>query len=471
MIKELVLGSLLLGCLAIAAEWSGFRGPNASGVADSAAVPAEFGPTVNVLWKTALPMGNSSPVLTKDRIFITGYEAGGLLTLCLNRADGRVLWRRSLPPTREDKRHKLNSPSSASPATDGENVFVFFPELGLISYGSDGQERWRVPLGPFSNLHGMAASPVLYEDKVILVCDQDTDSFLLAVDRKTGKTVWKIARPEVVHGFATPVILRVPGEGSQLIVPGSYQVTAYAPADGSKLWWVRGITWQVKPSAVVSQDTVYVSGWAPGADAGERRPLPPFDVVLKEADENGDGKISAKELPAKWKHGGSWDFIDLNRDGVLDAREWEFYRARRSAQNVTLAIRPGAARGDLTDQHVLWTYDRSVPQVSSPLLYKGVLYTVKDGGVLTALDPERGAVLKQARLRGAIDNYFASPVAADNKVFLVSESGKVSVVSAGAEWETLAVADMDEPCYATPAISAGRIYLRTSSKLYCFGRD
>jgi outer membrane protein assembly factor BamB len=119
---------------------------------------------------------------------------------------------------------------------------------------------------------------------------------------------------------------------------------------------------------------------------------------------------------------------------------------------------------------VLWSYDRSVPQVSSPLLYKGVLYTVKDGGVLTALDPERGVVLKQARLRGAIDAYYASPVAADNKVILVSENGKVSVVSAGPEWDTLAVADMDEPCYATPAISGGKIYLRTKTTLYCFGK-
>src|SRR5690349_18363225 len=112
MIKALVLGSLTLGCLAIAAEWAGFRGPNASGIADTAAVPQEFGPTTNVVWKTALPAGNSSPVLTKDRIFLTGYEPGGLLTMCLNRADGMVLWRRTLAPERTDKRHKLNSPSS-----------------------------------------------------------------------------------------------------------------------------------------------------------------------------------------------------------------------------------------------------------------------------------------------------------------------------------------------------------------------
>jgi outer membrane protein assembly factor BamB len=327
-----------------------------------------------------------------------------------------------------------------------------------------------MPFAHFTNPHGMAASPVLFEDKLIMVCDQDNGSFLLAVDRKSGRTVWKTERPEVVHGFATPVILRMAGQPPQLIVPGSYQVAAYSPGDGSKLWWVTGITWQVKPTAVVSQDTVFVSGWAPGADEGQRASLPMFEAALKEADKNGDGKLSADELPVAWKPTGSWDMIDLNRDGALDAREWAFFRARRASQNVTIAIRPGKERGDLTDKHVLWSYDRSVPQVSSPLLYKGVLYTVKDGGILTALDPERGTVIKQGRLRGAIDAYYASPVAADGKILLVSENGKVSVVSAGAEWDTLAVADMEEPCYATPAIDGGRIYLRTRSSLYCFGK-
>ena len=124
----------------------------------------------------------------------------------------------------------------------------------------------------------------------------------------------------------------------------------------------------------------------------------------------------------------------MNRDGMLDGREWAFYRARRSSQNVTMAVRPGSASGDLTESNVLWSYDRSVPQVSSPLLYDRILYTVKDGGVLTALDPEKGTVLKQARLRGAIDAYYASPVAADGKLILVSETGKISVVAAGRDW-------------------------------------
>jgi outer membrane protein assembly factor BamB len=234
------------------------------------------------------------------------------------------------------------------------------------------------------------------------------------------------------------------------------------------LWWVRGLTWQAKPGAVVSDDTIYATGWAPGADAGERQALPPFEEVLKEADKNGDGKISAEELPAKWKHSGSWAAIDLDHDNLLDARDWSFYRARRSSENVTMAVRPANARGDLTDTHVIWKYDRAVPQVSSPLLYEGILYTIKDGGVFTSFDPRTGNVQKQARLPKAIDSYYASPVAADKKVIVVSETGKISILKAGREWESLAVNDMEEPCYATPAIAGNCIYLRTATTLYCF---
>jgi outer membrane protein assembly factor BamB len=456
--------------LAAAGEWSGFRGPNVSGVAEAKGWPVEFGPAANVVWKRALPAGNSSPVLLADRLFLTGYTDTNLLVLAVNRSDGKLLWQREIARPRKGPLHKLNSPASATPATDGETVFAFFPDFGLVAYSVGGAERWRVPLGPFTNLHGMAASPVLFEDKLIMLCDHDNDSYLLALDKRSGKTLWKVERPEVVHGFATPTIFRPSGQPPQLIVPGSYMVTAYSLADGRKLWWARGLTWQVKPSAVVSADTVFVTGWAPGADVGERASIPPFEEVVKEADRNGDGNISKEELPAKWKHSGSWDFIDLNRDGMMDAREWGFYRARRSSQNVTMAVRPGRATGDVTDTHVLWSYDRSVPQVSSPLLYQGILYTVKDGGILTALDPEKGTVLKQARLRGAIDAYYSSPVAADGKLILVSETGKVSVVSAGRDWETVAVGDMEENCYATPAIADGRIYLRTRSALYCFGK-
>ncbi|MCI0622280.1 MAG: PQQ-like beta-propeller repeat protein [Acidobacteria bacterium] len=452
------------------ADWPGFRGPNASGVAETTGLPVEFGPKINVVWQTALPAGASSPVVTASRIFVTGAGERKLETICLDRLTGKILWRQAIAPMRSEALHQLNNPASPTPVTDGENVYAFFGDFGLVSYGPAGKERWRLPLGPFSNLHGMAASPILDGNQLYLVCDQDSDSYLLAIQKDSGKVLWKTARPEAVHGFATPSIFQ-PSQGpAQVIVPGSYQLTAYSVETGKPLWWVRGLTWQVKPTAVVNDDTIYVTGWAPGADAGERQNLPAFEEALKEGDRDRDGKLSPQEVPERLRHRGSWNAIDLGRDGFLDARDWNFYRARRSAQNVTMAIRPGHATGDLTETHVLWQIDRSVPVVSSPLLYLGVLYTIKDGGIFSALDPASGRIHRQARLPGAIDNYYASPVAADSKIFVVSETGKVSVVKAGKDWELLSLNNLNEPCYATPALAGSHIYLRTQTTLYCFGR-
>ena len=167
---------------------------------------------------------------------------------------------------------------------------------------------------------------------------------------------------------------------------------------------------------------------------------------------------------------GNWPHFDLDQDGYLGARDWEQYRNRSASVNSVMAIRLGG-EGDMSDSAIKWRYHKSLPNVPSPLLYKGVLYMMKEGGIVTRLDPETGKVLKQARLPGALGRYFASPVAADNKIFMVSEEGKISVLKPGADWEVLATNDLGEPCYATPAIVDGRIYVRTTKALYCFTKQ
>ena len=459
---------LLTAALLNAAGWPSFRGDNASGLGDAANLPTEFSREKNLVWRVEVPEGTSSPVFTSDRLFLTAQDKGELLTLCLDARTGRTLWRRALPQPREEKLHKLNSPASSTPATDGSNVYVFFGDFGLVSYGPDGNERWRIPLGPFNNLHGMGASPVLAGHRLILAVDQDTGSYLLAVHKDTGKQLWKTPRPLVVHGFATPTLFTPPGGKLQIVLPGSYLLTSYDPDSGAEIWSARGLTWQIKTTAVASSDTLYVTGWAPGADAGESTPLPPFEDVAKEIDTNGDKKLAPEEITPKYKHSGSWQAIDLDHDGFLDARDWSFFRARRAARNVTMAVRPGNGRGDITDQSLVWRTERFVPQVSSPLLYNGVLYTAKDGGIFSAIDAASGALRKTARLQGALDAYYSSPIAADGKLYVANETGKVSVIRPGAEWEVLAVNDLGENIYATPAVVGNRLYIRTDAALYCF---
>jgi len=463
---------LLLACLlclsAFAADWAQFRGPNGSGVAEEQGLPIRFGPDQNVIWKTPLPPGFSSPVLSAGQIFLTGAEGDKLFTLCLDRATGKILWRREAPRSRVQELHKANHPASPSPVTDGRNVFVFFTDFGLISYGPDGQERWRLPLGPFNNPFGMGASPVLAGDKLLMICDQESGSFFVAVGKDDGKIRWRKERPDVTRGFSTPVLYRPSTGPLQVLVSGAYRLAAYSVDTGEEVWWVRGLTWQLKSTPVLGPDTIYVHGWAGSADDGQQEDVGPFEDVLQRMDADKDGKLSRNEVvdPRITKE---WRAADLDDTGYLEERDWRFYRSRRSAHNGVTAFRLGG-RGDMTEASFRWRYAKSLPNVPSPLLYKDVLYLVKEGGILTALDPGAGNVLKQGRLEGALGQYFASPVASDNKLYTVSQEGKATVLKAGRDWEILAVNDLNEECHATPAIAGGRIYIRTRSTLYCFGQ-
>jgi outer membrane protein assembly factor BamB len=459
----------ILVFLLAATDWSQFRGPNGAGVSDQTRLPIEFGPNQNVVWKTALPRGNSSPALAGDRIFLTAADGNRRFTLCLERGTGKILWRRELVVDRAEHLNELNDPASSSPITDGTNVYVFFGDFGLASYGPDGQERWKRPLGPFTNLHGMAASPILVDDKLLMNCDQNNDSYLLAVNKNDGHTLWKTERPEVTHGFSTPILFRPEGGPAQVIVPGSYQLIAYSVDTGAKLWWVRGLTWQVKSMPVIAGNILYFNGWAPGGDAGEQANLPPFQEVIAKCDKNHDGMLGRDELPKEWQPTGSWEAIDLDRDGLLNERDWNFFRARRAAQNSIIAVRLGG-KGDLTDSNILWRHSKALPDVPCPLVYKGVLYLVRTGGIATTLNPITGEVLKQTRMRGALEDYYSSPVGADDKVYMISQAGKVSVLKAGADLELLALNDLGEEVYATPAFADGKIYLRTRNTLYCFAK-
>jgi outer membrane protein assembly factor BamB len=457
---------LTLALILHGADWPQFRGPGGSGLCPNCGpMPVEFGPGRNVVWKSALPAGKSSPLFIGDRIFITAAEGDDLLTICLHRTNGKVLWRRAVRAAKREVQNPLNHRAAPTPATDGVNrVFAFFADFGLVAYDFDGKPLWQHPLGPFNSQHGIVASPVYADGRVILVCDQDTDAFILGVDAATGRAVWKHRR-EVINGYSTPLIHR-PSQGpAQVIAPGSYQLTAYSVVDGKVEWFVHGLTCQPKSAPVIAGDVLYFSGWTPGNDAGEQVDLPPFADVIAKADANHDGKLAQSELPPPWQPTGSWRAIDLDRDGFLNEREWTFFRTRRASRNALLAIQLGG-RGDVTGSHVLWRYEKSLPDVPTPLVYNGVVFLFRSGGIATSLDAKSGKVLKQARLMGALEDYYASPVAADGKIYIASEHGKVVVLRAAGDWEILAINDFDSDIYATPVVLDSRIYIRTQNALY-----
>jgi outer membrane protein assembly factor BamB len=405
-------------------------------------------------------------VIAGDRLYVTALEDEQLLTIAVESISGRILWRRGLPRARALRVDKRNHPASPTPATDGQGVYAFFQDFGLVAYDREGRERWTVPLGPFDNAYGMASSPIVADDKVVLVCDQSNGSFMLAVGKDDGKPRWRVDRPESKSGHSTPVVYRPAKAPAQLLVPGSFFLTAHSLESGERLWWTRGLAFEMKATPVIDDGVVFIHGTvASGFEDSYAGKIPPFEELRAANDKDGDGRFAPDEIPdtlaRKWIK-----LMDLDADGFLNRDEWAYYQAARSSKGGMWAFRLGG-RGDVTDENVRWHYDRAVPQLPSSLLYGGVLYMVNDTGIMTALDPASGKALAQSRLEPG--NYYASPIAGDGKIVVVSESGKAVVLKADGALTVLAVNDLGDSVYATPALEGGRLYVRTRSALHCFG--
>ena len=449
-------------------DWPQFRGPAALGVSEGHQLPTEFNAKKNLVWQVPLPPGHSSPIVVGKRLFVTAFEGENLFTIALSTETGKELWRQQAPRPRKEHFQKTNGPASPSPASDGQRVFTFFGDFGLLAYTVEGKPLWQMPLGPFNNPNGHGSSPIVADGTVVLLCDQDTNSYLLAADAKTGKVKYKIERPEVTRGYGLPAIYKPQSGPVEMIVPGAYLTVAYNFATGEKLWWFGGMSWQSKSPPILIDGILYQSSWETGGD-GPMPEVPQFDEVQAAHDKDNNGKLDAPEALAYGIKAGGFTAADLDHDGFLDSREWGFYRMLKQTRNALVAARPGG-RGDVSNSHVLWRYAKSLPNTAAPLYYAGALWIVKDGGVLTTLNPKTGEVIKQGRLTGALEQYWASPVAGDGKVYLISAAGKVVVLKGDAQWEILTTNELEDEVYATPALGNGRIYLRTRSSLYCFAQ-
>jgi outer membrane protein assembly factor BamB len=448
-----------------AADWPRFRGPNGEGVADDRPLPGSLAPD-KAIWRVSVPAGYSSPVLLGERLYLTAHEDDRLLLICLRRSDGRELWRREAPRARRETLDRRNGPASASPAADSERVVAFFGDYGLVAYDHEGRELWRTPLGPFDNVYGMGASPILAGGLVVLACDQSTGSFVAAFDARTGRERWRAPRPRALSGHSTPVVLERPGAARLVVLPGSFRLDAYDLGSGKVAWFADGLPSEMKSGAVLDGTRVFVVGYgSPLNEPGQHPKLPDYAEWRAAQDADKDGRVTKPEADATSRE--YFDFIDLDKDGVVSESEWRTNQAMMAAENGLLAFR-GDLSGDVTRSGLLWTHRRSVPQLPTPLVYRGVLYMINDGGILTTLEPGSGKVWKQGRLREAVDSYYASPVAGDGKLYFVSRSGIASVLRAGPEPVPLSVADLADEVAATPALADGRLYLRSRSALYCF---
>lgn len=470
-------------------DWPQFRGPNCAGIASgNAALPTEFSSTKNVKWTQKLGDGVGCPIVAANRVFVTAMVDETTLGLfAFDATSGKRLWKRQwdvgkLPPV-----HKTNSHASTTPAADAERVYLYFSTLGLITVdAANGRDVWhrKMPTPFFVFKWGPAMSPVVYKDLVIFCQDDDLFPAMYALNKRTGKIVWKDDRSDMAVNYSHPVIARANGK-DELVVAGTGLLVGYDPMNGKRLWKARVLLRNIKTTPVVSGDMIYISlqssgianQWLATADRSETG--------------NNDGKLSKAEMQAFvgkevqipdafYKR--TFDKGDLNKDGFLEGAELDAaflnqenfagarFDAKKPADEFVMAVRAGG-RGDVTKTHLVWKHPtRHTDHIVSPYVQDGRMLLIKEGGIMTVFHTKNGKPAGEAKRIRNSGQYFASPVGGDGKIYVAGENGKVVVLKNGPNFEVLARNDLDDSLVATPAISNGRIYFRGREKLICVGK-
>jgi len=468
----------VFSCIAAAAsadsDWTQFRGPGGTGIADGERPPIEIGPEKNVLWKAPVPSGLSSPIVVGDKLLLTALDDGKLYTIAYNRSDGSEAWRAHAPAKELEPYHKTEgSPAASTPASDGQRIVSYFGSCGLFCYDLAGKELWRHELPPAKTIadFGTGVSPILVDGIVVLLHDDLSHPMILALDAVTGKKLWEVKR-ESKSGFGTPTVWNTP-EGKQVAAPGYGRLIGYDLKSGEEKWSVEGMPSSSCTTPVIAEGNLFYAGWSPGDSEDTDFKMPPFDEILKQnnADADGDGVLSKAESQNSMMKD-FFDNQDADKDGRLTREEWETMLAYIAAsKNSAFALKPGGS-GDVTHSHVLWKQTKGLPYVPSAILYRGQYVMVKDGGIVTAYDAATGEEIYQKRAV-ASGGYYASPIAADGHIYFASlADGAVTVLAAGAKKPEVVAENppLGERLAATPAIADNTLYVRTAGHLYAFAR-
>jgi outer membrane protein assembly factor BamB len=437
---RLLTGIVLIGGLVArldAQNWPQWRGPAASGVSSEARLPERWSDTDNVAWKSKLRgLGISSPIIWGDLVFATSQAGSGevrpgprlvqsgnpldagerplgsgpnagdsrvtFLVSAIDRRSGRTVWEFEHPaegplPSVHEK-HNLASPS---PATDGERVYAWFGTGQIAAVDFAGKLVWKKHLGatygPFEINWGHGSSPVVYKNRLILLCYHEKGSYLLSLDSKTGNVQWKVDAAPGVTSYSTPLVVEV-GDRAEIIVNSSVGVSGHDLATGARRWYI---------------------------EEPNRFPIPTPTL----------------------------------HDGII-------YMSRGYRSSPFMAVRPGG-EGNVASSHVPWKVATGAPYISSLVYYDGLIYMTGDVGVLTVTDAKTGERVYQERVGGV---YTASPVAGDGKVYLASEDGETIVLSAGRTPRILSRNKLNARQLASPAIAAGRLFIRSDDALFAIGK-
>jgi outer membrane protein assembly factor BamB len=416
--RKRLLGILTVSVLSLsvvrAENWPQWRGPNLNGVSNEKNLPVKWTAEENVVWKVAMPgLSGSTPIIWRDRIFLSVADGDNLALWAVDKNKGEVLWKQALGAGNvKMRKHNMSSPS---PVTDGRAVYVMTGTGFLKAFDFAGKELWTRDIqkeyGAFGLNWGYASSPLLFEDslyvQVLHGMKTDEPSYVMRIDKKNGKTLWKVDRPtnairESPDSYTTPGLLRY-GKTTEIVITGGDCVTGHDPATGKELWRANGLNpdnnpfYRIVASPIIFNDIIYA--------------------------------------PTRVKP--------------------------------LLALRSGG-RGDITSSHVLWSTVNG-PDVPTPVTDGKYFYIINDKGIVWCLDAKTGAeVYGQQRLKPG--TYSGSPVLADGKIYITDEDGLTTVIAAGPKFEVLAENPLGEFCLSSPAISEGKIYIKTSGHLYAIGK-
>ena len=414
-IAQLLATLMLLTSVTRAENWPQWRGPTLNGVSSEKNLPLRWSTDENVSWKLAMPgWSGATPIIWNDRVFLNVADGNDLYLWCVDRNKGNLVWKRMLG-SGNVKMRKQNM-SSPSPVTDGKSVFVMTGTGILKGFDFDGRQLWARDIqkdyGAFGLNWGYASSPLLLDDslyvQVLHGMKTDDPSYVLRIDKKTGKTQWKVERStaairESPDSYTTPALLRY-GKTTEIVITGGDCVTGHDPATGKELWRANGLNpdndpfYRIVASPVIFNEIIYAPTRV--------RPL--------------------------------------------------------------LALKAGG-RGDVTSSHLLWSTSNG-PDVPTPVTDGKYFYMVNDRGIMWCLDAKTGIeIYGQQRLKPG--TYSSSPVLADDKIYVTNEDGLTTVVKAGPKFEVLAENALNDYCLSSPAISNGQIFIRTAQHLYCIGNQ
>ncbi|HJZ56314.1 MAG TPA: PQQ-binding-like beta-propeller repeat protein [Gemmataceae bacterium] len=412
---RILLGSVLTLALTLslsAADWPRFRGPNGVGTADGPLPPIN---PKNPIWKVTIPgKGAGSPIVVGGKLFLQTGSADGMkrTLLCLEASTGNTIWTKDVPgqpvPNKVGGLHAKNTLASSTPACDGEMVYcVWWDGSALSLYGYDmaGNEKWQQSLGSFKSEHGAGQSPAVYKDKVYVNIDQDGAAAVTAFDKKTGNKVWSVERPAHRACYTTPFLLEQPGKPIDLIVASTTGIDGYDP-DTGKVNWHYTINWPDPKKLRMIGGPVFAGGL----------------------------------LVCSMGEGGNSRYI--------------------------VALKPGGS-GDITATAKAWEANKQCPYVPSMLSRGEHLFWLHDDGRAGCTELKTGKVVWEETLFG--NGVTASPVLVGDTILAISEKGQIALLKADKEYELPKRIELGEGVYATPAVVDGKVYIRGTSHLFCFG--